>query len=258
MNQKMDQKDKIIVALDVETVRQALSIVEELNDEVGGFKIGLQFLTHLAIKGWDAGLDDKIRIAKLFEMTRGKLFVDGKFNDIPTTIGKAVEAAQSISPKFINVHASSGIKGMEAAVANRGDALVLAITVLTSLGELESALIFGNKEGYKAAAYNVLKFARMALEAEVQGIICSPQELRLLSGDEFSTLIKVIPGTRSIGVAVNDQKRVMTPGEAIKDGADYLVIGREITQPTGETSVEAAKRIAEDIAQAISEMEKEE
>lgn len=246
----MNAKDRIILALDVNDVNKAVELVNVLKNEVGYFKIGLELITHLVVYLATDVRPDIGVVEKLFDFTKRRLFWDGKWNDIPNTVTGAAKAIQPIIPKFINIHASAGVEAMKAAVANRGKALVLAVTVLTSLGELESASIFGSKEGYKAASYNVIKFAKMALEAETQGIICSPQELGLLSGEEFSKLIKVVPGVRPAWAVVGDQKRVMTPGEAVEAGADYLVIGRPITQPPANigTPVDAARRIVEEIA----------
>jgi orotidine-5'-phosphate decarboxylase len=182
------------------------------------------------------------------------VFWDGKLCDIPNTVKGASVATSRMGVRMFNVHASAGIEAVKAAVASKGNSLVLGVTVLTSIGKLaddtdECVSIFGDKAGNK-----VLHFARMLSEAGADGIICSPKELVDLSGSTaFDTLLKATPGVRPEWAAVGDQKRVMTPGEAIKAGADYLVIGRPITKPPAEIGgpVEAAKKIAVEIQEAL-------
>lgn len=236
----MEAKDRIIVALDVDSLGKAKSLVESLAPHVGCFKVGLELLMSVGsstVVGWfmDNGFGGGQRI-----------FLDGKFNDIPNTVGGAAKAVAKLNVKMFNVHASAGVEAMMAAVANKGQSLVLAVTVLTSLEENNAHLIFGGPSKAK-----VLQLARDAKIAGCDGIICSPQELELLGKQkELSGLLKITPGVRPEWAAKGDQKRVMTPGEAIKAGADYLVIGRPITQPPPEIGglVEAAKKIAEEIA----------
>jgi orotidine-5'-phosphate decarboxylase len=152
---------------------------------------------------------------------------------------------------MFNVHASAGIEAMRVAVNNKRESLVLAVTILTSLEEDNAHLIFGAPIKAK-----VLQFARDAEIAGVDGIICSSKELELLAGqEELRGLIKVTPGIRPEWATAGDQKRVMTPGEAIKAGADYLVIGRPITKPPEEigSPVDAAQKIAQEIFAALLE-----
>jgi orotidine-5'-phosphate decarboxylase len=150
---------------------------------------------------------------------------------------------------MFNVHASCGIEAMMAAVKNKGQSQVLAVTVLTSLEENNAHLIFGSPSKAK-----VIQFARDAMLAGIDGIICSPQELELLGKQkELAGLRKVTPGVRPEWASVGDQKRIITPGDAILAGATELVIGRPITKPPSEVGapVDAAKRIAEEIAAAL-------
>jgi orotidine-5'-phosphate decarboxylase len=154
---------------------------------------------------------------------------------------------------MFNVHASCGVEAMKAAVANKGMSKVLAVTVLTSLSDEECISVFG-----KASQQKVLEFANMAKDAGVDGLICSPKEVPLLrSRPELKDLLLVTPGVRPEWAAAGDQKRVMTPGEAIKAGSDYLVIGRPITKPPENkfsSPVEAAIAIAEEIGKAEKEL----
>lgn len=227
---------RIFVALDGMTADQSIALADRIGHKVGGFKIGLILITsqkagivaeHLAKAGFD-------------------LFWDGKWDDISNTVGEAAEAAQEWRPKMVNVHASAGMVAMRLAVANKGQALVLAVTVLTSLKEEEAHHVFGAPIKAK-----VLQYARDAVLAGCDGIVCSPLELKFLADfPELENLIRAVPGIRPAGSCKDDQARVMTPGEAIKAGADYLVIGRPITDPDSGTPEEAVDQITQEIATA--------
>ncbi len=233
----MDElKDKIIVALDVDTEEEVKALVETLGSQVGCFKIGLQLITSIGPP----------RAIQLVKDCGGEVFFDGKFDDIPNTVGNASRVLAEFGVKMFNVHASCGIAAMMEAVDNKGNALVLAVTVLTSLEENNAHLIFGKPS--KAA---VLQFARDAKNAGMDGVICSPQELELLGQQpDLKDFLKVTPGVRPVWAATGDQRRTMTPGEAMKAGATALVIGRPVRQPPEEIGgpVEAVKRILDEIA----------
>lgn len=239
----MEVKDRIIVALDVDSLDKAKSLVESLAPYVGCFKVGLELLMSVGsskVVGWfmDNGFGGG-----------QKIFLDGKFNDIPNTVGGAAKAVARLNVKMFNVHASAGIEAMMAAVSYKGQSLVLAVTVLTSFEENNAHLIFGGPSKAK-----VLQLARDAKIAGCDGIICSPQELELLGRQrELDGLLKITPGVRPEWAVVGNQKRVMTPAEAIKAGATALVIGRPITKPPAEigTPADAAKKIAEEIAAVL-------
>jgi len=231
----MKAEDKIIVALDVDDLEKAKCLIEALAPYVGCFKIGLELISSV-------GGPQAVRFVHGLE---GEVFYDGKFKDIPNTIGRASRAVSALGVKMFNVHASAGIEAMRAAVDNKGISLVLAVTVLTSLEENNAHLIFGAPSKAK-----VLQFARDARIAGCDGIICSPQELEFLGNyPELKGLLKVVPGIRPKWSVAGDQKRITTPSDAIKAGADYLVIGRPITDPPKEvgTPVDAVKRIIEEI-----------
>ena len=250
----MEPKDRIIVALDVKDPNEAAELVEVLYPHVGGFKVGLEFITStytslmtMSMKDATFFLQD-LRV--LYETMKGKLFWDGKWADIPNTVAGAAQGIQFLTPKYINVHASAGNKAIAAAVQNKGTSKVLGVTVLTSIDEEECQSIFGTTPGFA-----VLYFARTLLANKADGIICSPQELEILTLDgEFSEMEKITPGVRPEWADKGDQRRVMRPGEAIKAGATGLVIGRPITQPPEKigSPVEAAKRIAEEISMALA------
>ena len=231
----MDAKEKIIVALDVDDFEKAENLVKDLAPYVGCFKIGLELISSV-------GGPQAVRFVHGLE---GEVFYDGKFCDIPNTVGRASNAAGRLGVQMFNIHASAGIEAMQAAVAKKWKSKVLAVTVLTSLEENNAHLIFGAPTKAK-----VLQFARDAKIAECDGIICSPQELEFLGNyPELKGLLKVVPGIRPRWSVAGDQKRITTPSDAIKAGADYLVIGRPITDPPKEvgTPVDAVKRIIEEI-----------
>lgn len=232
-------KEKIIVALDVSSLKLAAPLVESLADYVGYFKVGLELIT----------AEGAPQVVDFIHKRGGKLFFDGKFSDIPNTIGKASQAASGLGVTFFDVHASCGLESMKAAVANRGKSKVLAVTVLTSLSDEESLSLYGEKSSQK-----VVKWAFEAQKAGIDGIVCSGQELKLLATyPELKSLLRVTPGIRPQWAEAQDQKRILTPKEAIQLGADYLVIGRPITNPPAKigSPVEAAKKIAEEIAEVL-------
>jgi orotidine-5'-phosphate decarboxylase len=249
----MEAKDRIIVALDVDGPDKAIALVEKLAQYVGGFKIGLELIYSMLIslitaKSLGEAVDILGQIRKLFGLLAVKIFWDGKLNDIPNTVGGASKAIAKLKPKMSNFHASSGIEAMIAAVENKDpQSLALAVSVLTSLEENDAHLIFGAPSKAK-----VIQFARDAKLAGCDGIVCSPQELKLLGKKkELKGLKKVVPGIRASDAKPDDQNRTATPAEAIKAGADYLVIGRPITNAADP--VEAAKKIAVEIATALKE-----
>lgn len=230
----MEPKHRIIVALDVDNLARATAFVEALAPHVGYFKVGLELIT---AAGGPAVVHHLQRLG-------GQVFYDAKFNDIPNTVGAASRTVAGIGAKLFTVHASTGLDALKAAAENKGSAECYAVTVLTSLDEASSQHIFGADP-----QATVLRFAQDALEAGVDGIVCSPLELEALGRDDrFKDLKKIVPGIRPTWSAANDQKRVMTPGEAIRAGADFLVIGRPITNPpigVGSPLDAVAKIVAE-------------
>lgn len=235
----MEAEERIIVALDVDNLDRALEFVEELYPYVGYFKVGLELLTS----------EGAPKVTEAIHRRGGKIFYDGKFKDIPNTVAGASRAVSKLGVEMFNVHASGGMEMMKAAVDNKGDSTVLAVTVLTSLSEEQVSRIYGASVKDKVAF-----LSKCAKDAGMDGLICSPQELQFLRANHnFDGLLLVTPGVRPAWATVGDQKRIMTPGEAIKAGADYLVIGRPITKPPSDigNSVDAAKMIADDIRKVI-------
>ncbi len=206
---------QIIVALDVATHEEALRLVTELSSDVGFFKIGLQLYSAVG-----PGL------ARAIPFLGPKVFLDLKLHDIPNTVAKAVESAGQLGVKMLTIHLSGGSEMICAAVkARQDDMLILGVTVLTS--STDQTL---RETGIPDTVNNhVLRLARLGVSAGIDGLVASPHEARALR-TEFGDKIKIVtPGVRPSWSEPGDQKRFMTPREAIDAGADYLVIGRPIT-----------------------------
>lgn len=250
----MEPKDRIIVPLDVDEIGKAIELAKQLRPHVGGFKIGLELIYRmLASVILPSEIIDATRnlrqIRELFSAISGKDFLDSKLDDIPNTVRGASIAISTLGVSMFNVHASAGRAAVEQAVANKGDSFVLGVTVLTSIDEDECISIFGAEPGEK-----VLQFAEMLLDVRADGIICSAQELALLQEARIpADLLRVTPGIRPEWAVTGDQKRIMTPAEAVRLDADYLVIGRPIRTPPEKLGgpVFAAKLIADEIAKAL-------
>jgi orotidine-5'-phosphate decarboxylase len=240
----MKAKDRIIIPVDTNNIDAALKIVETLQPYVGMFKFGLELQNSIIaqlINYGDPSFLEKIK--RLFRLVDGKLFWDGKWDDISNTVKGAANAISLLKPTMVNVHVSAGEEAIKAAVENSPNSIVLGVTVLTSISSEECYRIFGEYSGYK-----VNYFAQMLVRLGAGGIICSPQELSMFNKPEFKRLLKVVPGIRPLWAAANDQKRIMIPSEAVKAGADYLVIGRPITNPSnGMTPQDAVKKIIKEL-----------
>lgn len=256
----MEPREKIILPLDVESIRAGRDLVTELSSHVGLFKIGLEFIyamlaSLLIVREGEEGIASPNAIEELmaarilFRSLGNRVFLDGKLYDKPKTLAGASAQIALLGVRMFSVHASAGRAAVEQAVANKGDSLVLGVSVLTSIDQTECQAIFG-----RVPELVVCDFARMLADVGADGVICSPQELEILCQQPWAgKLLKVVPGVRPTWAAAGDQQRVMTPAEAIKAGADYLVIGKPITKPPAEIggSVRAAQLIAEEIAAAV-------
>jgi len=240
----MNPHQRIFVAIDTTDPDQALRLATELAGHVGGVKLGKEFFTAQGPAGVRA-----VAAAGL------PVFLDLKFHDIPQTVAGAIRAALPLKPFMVNVHAAGGPAMMRAAAdaaaeaggdAGSGRPLVLAVTVLTSLDERDLKACGVNA----APDAQVMRLASLARECGLDGVVCSPREARALRealGEDFKL---VVPGVRPGWAATGDQKRVMTPAEAISEGADWLVIGRPITG--SDDWVAAADRIAAEISGEIA------
>jgi orotidine-5'-phosphate decarboxylase len=231
---KIPASDRLIVALDVPSTDEARKIVDELGDAVSFYKIGLQLFPV-------GGVD----LARELLTADKKVFLDFKFYDIGATVRNAVVSVTGLDATFVTVHGDGDI--IASAVAGRGNAdlKLLAVTVLTSMDaqSLEALGFAGSVQDL------VLKRARMALEAGADGVVASAQEVALLREELGHDFVVVTPGVRSPGVAHDDQKRVATPAETIKVGADYLVVGREITRANHKRG--AAENIMKQITKSL-------
>ncbi len=222
-------KNRIIVALDNDSPEAALEIVRVLKGEVGMFKVGMELFP---LGGAD--------LIKRIREYGADVFLDLKFHDIPNTVAGAIRSAVSLGVRFVTVHASGGKQMLEAAAKAAEGSLttILAVTVLTSLDDGDLKEI-----GYSTGTRDtVLRLARMAREAGIGGIVCSAQEVAAVREVVRNGVVLVTPGVRLPEDAVGDQKRVVTPEDAVRRGSDFLVIGRPITQSADP--VAAARRFA--------------
>ena len=233
--------DRIIIALDVPTKEEGIALVGRLED-ARTFKIGLELFTA-----------EGPALFRKLKVLRKDIFLDLKLHDIPNTVAGAVRSAYRHGVQMMTVHTSGGREMMaKAAEAARAAAdagkgpkpILLGVTVLTSLKGPDLEEVGMGPD----VASQVLRLAGLAKAAGLDGVVCSPQEIEVLRREYGRELIIVTPGIRPVWAAAQDQKRIMTPAEAVAKGADYLVIGRPITGAPSPN--EAFLRIAEEIGQS--------
>src|SRR5438270_603355 len=232
-------RDRLIVALDLPGDDEALKLVDRLGQTCQWFKVGMELyyaagnsiVHHLRDRGF-------------------AVFLDLKLHDIPNTVAGAVRSATRAGASLLTIHASGGGAMMDAAAeaaSAAGSPRLLAVTVLTSMDANQLAGI-----GITASpAEQVLRFARLAQASGIDGMVCSPEELDLLRKETGPDTLLVIPGIRPAGSAIEDQKRIATPAQAITHGASMLVVGRPITR--AHDPAEAARAILQEINQASTE-----
>jgi len=219
---KEGARDRIIIALDVQTKEEAIALVSKLKD-ARTFKVGLELFTA-----------EGPALFKKLKALRKDVFLDLKLHDIPNTVAGAVRSAFRHGVQMMTIHTSGGREMMAKAVEaarqtaqelGRPKPILLGVTVLTSLkgAELEEIGMGPN------VSDQVLRLAALAETAGMDGVVCSPQEVEVLRKEFGRELVIVTPGIRPLWAAAQDQKRIMTPAEAVEKGADYLVIGRPIT-----------------------------
>ena len=238
--------DQLLIALDVETGGDALRLADLLRGSVGGFKIGKRLFTA-----------EGPVIVRTLAAKGDRVFLDLKYHDIPNTVATAVAAATSLGAWMINVHASGGLRMMQAAAdaarttANadgRPAPLVIGVTVLTSMDAEGLAQV-----GVTAPVLDhVVRLAQLTQRAGLDGVVASPQEtaiIRSLCGPDFAIVTPGIRGGAAAG-RQDDQARTMTAGEAIRAGASYIVVGRPVIGAPDPR--EAAERIGEEIRAATS------
>ncbi len=241
MSKPLTAKDRIVLALDVEDDKVALGLVDELKDVVGVFKVGHQLFTAY-------GPDMVRRIVAL----GGRVFLDLKYHDIPNTVAKASAEAVKLGVSIFNVHALGGLDMMKAAAhaANETAAqlgvpapIVLAVTVLTSM---DARSLRKELKVARSLPREVAHLARLAQRAGMQGVVASPQEIKMLRRAIRGEFVILTPGVRPDWAGKDDQKRVMTPGEAVRSGADYIVVGRPVLKSRDRRA--AVVKISQEIA----------
>jgi orotidine-5'-phosphate decarboxylase len=229
----------VFVALDAPELAVALRLAKDVKPYVGGLKVGLEFLTANGPEG----------LRRVVELGL-PVFADVKFHDIPNTVAGASRELAALGVSIFNIHASGGEAmlraGVEAAHSVNASVMVIGVTVLTSLDETD--LVAVGQQG--PAQEQSKRLALLARRAGLDGVVCSAHDLagvRQACGPEF---LAVVPGIRPGGSAAGDQKRFMAPTEAIRHGADILVIGRPITSAANPPA--AARALAEDLAAALA------
>ena len=219
-------QDKIIIALDVPDTEGALRLLDSLGEPPALCKIGLELFTA-----------EGPAVVKAVKSRGSDIFLDLKFHDIPNTVAHAVRSAAGLGVAMTTLHAVGGPVMMEAAAkaAAGTDLLILAVTVLTSMdaAQLSSTGISVEPKD------QVLRLAGLAKDAGISGVVCSPLEITAIRETYGEKLRIVTPGVRPSWAAVGDQKRVMTPAEAVTAGADWLVVGRPITAADNPTEAYA-------------------
>ena len=240
MNNIINAKKKIIVALDTKDTNHALGLISQL-PEVAAFKLGLEYFCANGPDGF-----------KMLAESGVKIFLDLKFHDIPNTIEGAIRASLPINPFMMTVHISGGrlmlersmntvLEDHEKKIGNRP--LILGVSILTSIDEddFDSLGLFGALED------QVKRLADLAVDAGLDGIVCSAKELKVIRDHVGKDFIIVTPGIRPKWAEKQDQKRIMSPAEAIKFGANFLVIGRPITEAANPSV--AFKKLCQEISE---------
>ncbi len=241
MSREEELRKKIIVALDVSSKEQALTLIRQL-EGVEIFKVGLKLFTA-----------EGPSLLKDIKMLGKKIFLDLKLHDIPNTVAEAVRAAVRHGIEMLTLHSSGGREMMERA-SDSAEAeaekcgvdkpILLAVTVLTSL-KAEDLHDIGIPSD---ALPQVLRLARLAHRAGMEGVVCSPHEIETVKKEIGKDFLVVVPGIRPSSAAADDQKRILTPSLAFEKGADYLVIGRPIIE--APSPQEAFLRIVAELNQA--------
>ena len=220
--------NRVIIPLDVSSVSGALALVDQLGDEADFYKIGFELYTRGGIE-----------VVRELVSRDKRVFLDIKLHDIPNTVARAVEAASDLGVDLLTLHASGGQRMMEAAAeARSGHLKLLGVTVLTSMTTDEMASVWGRK--ISSVRDEALRLANLGKEAGLDGIVSSALEASWIRQKIGQSFLIVTPGIRPAGSNSDDQNRVATPREAVRSGADFLVIGRPITQADDPSAAFAA------------------
>lgn len=238
-------KDRIILALDVPALDDAIDLVRSTKDFIGMYKVGMELFYSAGSDAVNAIVNEGVPV-----------FLDLKLHDIPETVERTSRVLASMGVDMFNVHCMGGMRMMRAAAgaieSQPGEkrVKVLGVTMLTSLTEDE----ISRELGIRGTIHErVTALARQAKESGLDGVIASPHEIVAIKqacGDEF---LVVTPGVRPVGAAADDQRRIMTPAQAIRNGADYIVIGRPITRSSHPRS--AAQSLLSEIMRELEEFE---
>ena len=233
------EAQKIYCALDTTNVDEAVALAKALKGTIGGIKLGLEFFCSAGPEGF-----------KQVSETGMPLFLDLKFHDIPNTVAGAIKSVAPLGPKIITIHTQGGLAMMQAAAetaAREADRYgfekpwVCGVSILTSLDDSDLEAIGVNDP----VAEQVARLATLAHSSGLDGMVCSPKEITLARNATSSDFKLIVPGIRPKGSASGDQKRVMTPHDAVEAGANIIVIGRPITQ--SDDPVASAQSIAESL-----------
>lgn len=238
-------RDRLIVALDVPGLKQAENIMARLGGTVSYYKVGSQLFTLCGPE-----------IIELIKSQGRKIFLDLKFHDIPNTVAKASQAAYELGVDMFNMHAMGGVAMMESAAKAVADAaasgknpkpIMLGVTILTSIDDIALKDVWGATE--RDIPGQVLHLAGLSQRAGLDGVVASPHEIALIRKAQGHDFVILTPGIRPADSVTDDQKRFLTPSQAIKIGADYLVVGRPIT--AAQDPAAAAIKIIKEIEDAV-------
>ena len=219
--------NKVIVALDSKNLNKTLALVKILKRDVYAFKIGYQFFFNFGLEGY-----------KNIYSICPKIFLDLKLHDIPNTVGKGLEALLKMKPLFTTIHISGGDEMMQASKSIKKNTKILGVSILTSMDSKQTKKYYNESLVSKI----VKKFAKAAKNNKLDGVVCSPQEIKYIRKEVGNDFIIVTPGIRfNNKIKSDDQKRIETPKRAIDLGANYLVIGRPITE--SKNPLKALKKI---------------
>jgi orotidine-5'-phosphate decarboxylase len=245
MGSALKAKDRLILAVDTSTVDGARRVVDELHEYVGIFKIGLELFMNAGPA-----------VLSLFQERGVKLFFDGKFLDIPNTVSRASEAVARAGVQMFTVHASGGSKMLQACAqstikaavaADKEPPIILGVTVLTSLDQKTLSDELNVRCSVKE---QVLSMAKLCQASGLTGIVASAEEVADIRAAVGPSMVLVTPGVRPEWADVNDQSRIVTPSQALRNGSDYLVIGRPILS-AGDRK-EAAKKILAEMEEGLA------
>ena len=229
----------IFCAIDTTDLTVATHLAAQISDYVGGLKLGLEFFCANGPSG----------VREVARASGKDIFLDLKFHDIPNTVASAVQAVMPLKPRYLTLHASGGLAMLKAArdiayeAADKVTAAppkLIGVTVLTSFDDADLAQVGVTTK----VADQARRLAALVAEAGLDGLVCSAHEAKALKA-EFGQLLRIVPGIRPPWFAAGDQKRVMTPSEAIEEGASLLVIGRPICK--AKDPADAARRIAAEL-----------